>query len=105
LCKGYGAKYNAFLRVEVEEAISNIEKMFAPAIFDVMTHLVVHLVEELDLCGHLHTRLVYLIERCMKALKGYVHNMERPKRSMANGYSIEEALGFCMKYIRKVKST
>jgi hypothetical protein len=41
----------------------------------------------------------------MKALKGYVHNMARPKGSMANGYSIEEALGFCTKYIQEVKST
>jgi hypothetical protein len=41
----------------------------------------------------------------MKALKGYVHNMARPEGSMANGYSIEEALGFCIMYIQEVKST
>jgi hypothetical protein len=61
LCKGYGPKYNAFLREEVAETISNIEKVFPPAIFDVMTHLVIHLVEELDLCGLVHTRWVYPI--------------------------------------------
>jgi hypothetical protein len=31
----------------------------------------------------------------MKTLKGYVRNKVRPKRSMAEGYTIEEALGFC----------
>jgi hypothetical protein len=41
----------------------------------------------------------------MKALKGYVHNMAQPEGSMANGYSIEEALGFCIKYIQEVKTT
>jgi hypothetical protein len=48
---------------------------------------------------------MYLMERYMKALKGYVQNMAQPKRSMAIGYAIEEALGFCAKYIQQVKST
>ncbi len=51
------------LREEVIETISCIEKMFPPAMFDVMTHLVVHLIEELDLCGLVHTRWMYPIER------------------------------------------
>ncbi len=45
------------------------------------------------------------MERYMKALKGYVRNMARLKGSMAMGYSIEEAFGFCMEYIQEVKST
>jgi hypothetical protein len=30
----------------------------------------------------------------MKVLKGYVRNMAQLKGNMANGYSIEEAIGF-----------
>jgi len=48
---------------------------------------------------------MYPIERYMKALKGYVRNMAQPKGSMATRYTIEEALGFYIKYIREVKST
>ncbi len=40
----------------------------------------------------------------MKALKGYVQNMAQPEGSMAIGYAIEEALGFCTEYIQQVKS-
>lgn len=43
------------LKVEVVETMSNLEKVFPLACFDVMTHLVVLLVEELDLCGPIHT--------------------------------------------------
>ncbi len=57
---------------EVEEIMSTIEKVFPPTTFDVMTHLVVHIVEELDLCGPIHTRWMYPIEWYMKALKGYL---------------------------------
>jgi hypothetical protein len=70
-----------------------------------MTHLIIHLVEELDLCGPVHTRWMYPIERYMKALKGYVRNMARPEGSMTTWYTIEEALGFCIKYICEVTST
>jgi hypothetical protein len=31
----------------------------------------------------------------MKALKGYVRNMAQLEGNIANGYSIEEAIGFC----------
>jgi len=40
-----------------------------------MMHLVVHLVEEFELCGLVHTQWMYSKERYMKALKGYVKNM------------------------------
>ncbi len=39
----------------------------------------------------------------MKTLKGYVRNMAWPERSMAIGYAIEEALGFCIEYIQQLK--
>jgi hypothetical protein len=33
-----------------------LEKMFLPSFFDLMTHLVIHLVDELDICRHVHYR-------------------------------------------------
>jgi hypothetical protein len=41
----------------------------------------------------------------MKTLKGYVKNKKRPKISMAEGYAIEEALGFCTKYLQDFIAT
>jgi hypothetical protein len=37
-----------------------------------MTHLVVHLIDELNLCGHVHSHWMYPIEWAMKDLKSYV---------------------------------
>jgi hypothetical protein len=70
-----------------------LEKVFPPAYFDIMTHLVIHLVEELDICGPVHTGWMYPMEKYMKALKRFVQNMARPKGSMGMGYFIEKALG------------
>jgi hypothetical protein len=38
---------------------------------------------------------MYPMEFYTKTLKGYVRNKARPEGSMAKGYAIEEALGFC----------
>jgi hypothetical protein len=35
----------------------------------------------------------------MKTLKGYVRNKEKLEGSMAEGYALEEALGFYTKYL------
>lgn len=49
-----------------------IEMYFPPSFFDIMTHLLYHLVDELDICGPYSIRWMYPIERYMKTLKLYV---------------------------------
>ena len=60
------------LREEAAMTLCILEKEFPPSLFNVMTHIMYHLVEELDLCGHVHTRWMYPIERYMKTLKNFV---------------------------------
>lgn len=38
------------------------EKVFPPSFFDLMTHVVVHLVDELEICGLVHSHWMYPIE-------------------------------------------
>ncbi len=51
-----------------------------------MTHLLYHLVDELDVCGLIAIRWMYPIERYMKTLKLYVRNMAQLQTSMVKGY-------------------
>ncbi len=85
-------------------SIKQFEKVFPPNFFDLMT-CVIHLIDELELCGPMHTRWMYPIEHAMKDLKGYVHNMAKPKGFMAKGYTIDEALGLYNKYIHGFRAT
>jgi hypothetical protein len=66
-----------------------------------MTHLLLHVVDELDVCGPVHNKWMYLVEWMMKVLKGYVHSMARPEGSMAKGYMLEEMLGFVIEYLHE----
>jgi len=83
------------LKQDVASTLVLLEWVFPPFFFDVMTHLLVHLVEELELCGLVHTRWMYPTERYLKTLKRFVRNKARPEGSMVKGYALEEALGFC----------
>jgi hypothetical protein len=51
------------LKVEVVKTMSTLKKVFHLACFDVITHLVIHLVEELDLYCSVHTQWMYPMER------------------------------------------
>jgi len=49
-----------------------LEKVFPPSFFNLMTHLVIHLIDELHICGPFHAHWMYPIEWAMKNLNGYV---------------------------------
>ena len=92
------------LREDTAITLCMIEKEFPPAFFDVMTHFLVHLVEELDICGPVHVRWMYPM-KIIKILKVYVQNRVRPEASMAKGYARDEEFGFCIEYIQSYTVT
>ena len=90
---------------DVAETICSLEKELPPSVFVIMMHLPVHLVEELYICGPVHTRWMYPFERYMKGLKGFVKNKAKPEGSMANGYLKEESVGFLNEYLSEYTPT
>jgi hypothetical protein len=76
-------------------------KKIPPFFFDIMTHLVLHVVDELDICGPIHDQWMYLVECMMKILKGYVPSMAHPEGSMVENYVLEETLWFVIEYIHE----
>jgi hypothetical protein len=68
---------------DAAEALCLLEKVFPPTFMDIMSHLMVHLVEELYICGLVYCRWMYPIERYLKTLKDYVRTYTRPEASMA----------------------
>jgi hypothetical protein len=61
------------LREDVVITLSLLEKEFPPTFLDVMTHLLLHVVNELDVCGPIHNYWMYPLEQLMKVLTSYVH--------------------------------
>ena len=87
------------LRVYVAETLCFLEVCFPPSFFDIMEHSLVHLVDELEICGPVGGRWMYPCERYLGTLKSFVRNRAQPEASMAKGYVAEEGLGFCTEYL------
>ena len=79
--------------------LCELEMHCPPSFFDIMIHLIVHLVWEIRLCGPVFLCWMYPVERYMKVLKGYTKNRYRPEASIVERYLVEEAIEFCSKYI------
>jgi hypothetical protein len=78
-----------------------LEKEFPPAFFDIMTRLLLHVVEEQDVCEPVHNYWMYPMERIMKVLKGYVRNMSQLEGSMVKGSVLDETMGFVIEYLQE----
>ena len=76
-----------------------IELLFPPSFFNIMTHLLVHLVEEIRVLGPVFVHNMFPFERFMGVLKKYVHNHARPEGSISKGYGTEEVIEFCVDFL------
>ncbi|GJS14731.1 hypothetical protein Tco_0409203 [Tanacetum coccineum] len=88
--------------VKVVEILCELERIYPPAFFDIMIHLVIHLPLEALEGGPIRPWWMFPFERFMKKLKGYVQNKAMSEGSIAEGYVAEEALTFCSHYFRDV---
>jgi hypothetical protein len=93
------------LRSVAMHSLCLLEKAFPPNFFDLMTHVVIHLIDELELCGLVHIRWMYPIEHAMTYLKRYVYNMVKLEGFMAKGYIVDEALNLCNEYMQGFGAT
>ena len=72
-------------RVMEIETVCLIEEAFSRSILTSQLHLVVHLIDEIAICGVVHSRWMFFIEHFLKTLKGFVRQRARPKGCMAEG--------------------
>lgn len=91
------------LQGELILTLCQLEMYFPPSFFDVMVHLVSHIVGEIKACGPVFLRYMYPFERYMGILKGYVRNRNRPEGSIIEGYCCEEVIDFCTDYLAGVQ--
>ncbi|XP_075099537.1 uncharacterized protein LOC142176307 [Nicotiana tabacum] len=77
------------LAAQIPITLSKLEKIFLPAFFDIMVHLIIHLPQEAKIAGPV---------QFLRKLKCYVRNRCRPEGSIAEGYIVEESLIFCSRY-------
>ena len=91
------------LQNEVVQCLVSFELIFPPSFFDIMTHLLCHLVKEIRILGPMYLHNMFPFERYMGVLKKYVRNRARPEGSIAKGYGTEEVIEFCVEFIEDLR--
>ncbi|GJS82167.1 uncharacterized protein Tco_0748708 [Tanacetum coccineum] len=84
--------------------LCQLEMYFLPSFFDVIVHLVSHIVREIKMCGPPSLRNMYQFERYMGYLKGYVRNRSRLEGRIVKGYAAKEVIEFGTNYLRDVRN-
>ena len=89
----------ATLKNDVVQCLVSFELVFPPSFFNIMTHLLIHLVKEISILGPMFLHNMFPIERFMGVLKKYVKVHSKPEGSIAQGYGTEEVIEFCVDFI------
>jgi hypothetical protein len=73
--------------------------IFPPSLFNIMRHLMVHLVKEIGILGPIFLHNMFPFEQFFAVLNKYIRNHARPKGSIAKSYVIEEVIDFYVDYV------
>jgi hypothetical protein len=88
------------LKQFIAETLCQLEMCFPPSFFDIMPHLMMHMVDQIQELGPVYLNQMWTYERFMSTLNRYVLNRAYPEGSMIEAYTTEEAVNCCTKYIR-----
>ena len=84
------------LHNDVVQCLVGFELIFPPSFFNIMTHLLVHLVKEIDILGPVFLHNMFPFERFMGVLKKCVRNRARPEGSIASSTKQRRLLTFML---------
>ncbi|XP_050378308.1 uncharacterized protein LOC126795524 [Argentina anserina] len=93
------------LKEEIVYILCKLERIFPPAFFDIMVHLMVHLPDQVLLTGPVHYTWIFPIERQLGVYKGYVRNRANPEGSITTAYISHECVTYCNMYLHDIDDT
>ena len=84
---------------DVVQYLVSFELVFPSSFFNIMTHLLVHLIKDISILSPMFLHNMFPFNRFMGVLKKYVHNHARLEGSITKGYGIEEVIEFYIHFI------
>ena len=79
-----------------------MQQYLPPSFFNAQEHYLIHQVEEIEMCGPVHIRSMWMVERHLKSLKALVRQRARPEGSMVEGYMVYESMVYISQYLPKL---
>jgi hypothetical protein len=81
---------------EIHRLMCEMKKYIPPTFFNAQEHYLIHQVEEIEICGYVHTRSMWMVERHLKSLKVLVRQRARLECYMVEGYMIYQSMVYIM---------
>ena len=69
-----------------------MKKYSPPTFFNAQEHYLIHQVEEIELCGAVNSRSMWMVERNLKSLKDFVRKRAHPEGSIVKGYMVYQSM-------------
>jgi hypothetical protein len=79
-----------------------MKKYIPPRFFNAQEHYLIHQVEEIEICGPVHTRSMWMMERHLKSLKDLVRQRACPEGCMVQGYMLCQSMVYIIQYLPKL---
>ncbi|CAM8908185.1 unnamed protein product [Rhodiola kirilowii] len=79
------------MKADIVLILCQLERIFPPAFFTIMVHLMIHLPDHIILKGPVHFNWMYPIERQLSDYKRYVRNTRFPEGCIAEQYIAKSA--------------
>jgi hypothetical protein len=87
---------------EIPRLMCEMKKYIPPTFFNAQEHYLIHQVEEIEICGPVHTRSMSMVERHLKSLKALVRQRARPEGSMVERYMVYQSMVYISQYLLKL---
>jgi hypothetical protein len=81
------------------------EKELPTSFMDLQVHILIQLPHEVELVGVLSCCWMFLLERYMETLKGFVPQRDKTEGSIAKGYIVYKLFYYASEYIKKNDDT
>ncbi|MCO5556412.1 hypothetical protein L7F22_009961 [Adiantum nelumboides] len=87
---------------ECIELLCLMEKELPTSSFDIQVHVLIHLVDEIEIAGVVSTYWMFWVERFMGVLKGRVRQRARLEGSMSEGWVLGECMYYLAEYLEHI---
>ena len=94
-----GFHLNKFIKREIPRLMCEMQKYLPPIFFNAQEHYLIHQFEEIEWCGSVHTRSLWMVESNLNSLKDFFRQRACPEGSMVQGYMVYQSIVYISQYV------
>ena len=91
-----------YWRREIPHSCVKCISIYLQHFFSAQEHYVIHQVEDIELCGPVHSRSMWMVERNLKFMKGLVRQWKHAEGSIMEGYMVYQNMLYVCEYLLKL---